>query len=560
MPKSRRQQATLTFPVRGLHEAASFSTQPPGTFAAGVNVCGYEPKTGRNRGGSRPGTSKFCPQRIEGMNPIQEVTHVVGLADPGVLLLEDDTGAILLEDGTAIDLGGFQAGNTGELHNTVIAVAQGYVSKVTSTASERVPTGQTTAPLDGSAYTVFSSQFEFGLYFVDGTNYRYYDLALDEIVDWEATVAAGLTPASDSGGVQAGLTAAGTMPRENGKAASLMCVWHGRIVLAIGTNWYMSALGNPFDWEYFPAVADLVTRATSGDTADAGKSGDWLTALIPFSDDVLIIGGQTSIERMSGDPADGGRRDEITHITGIARGRAWCQSPEGIIYFFGSRGGVYRLSPGGGIPQRLTAETIDQRLSNLDVDANVFRLVWNDRRQGVEVFITPKDATATTHYFWCVRNQAWYAVEYSDVSHNPMTLHLLGGYSESERAILIGSFDGYVRKLDINAVDDDGEPIVTYVYLGPFQNTTLCEMSATFGKDSGNVRWSLHQANSAEEALTAEPEDVGYFSAGQNFSEWPRRYFNDGYIQLSSSEPWQFDNMILTLEPGSDNRRRINAH
>lgn len=100
----------------------------------------------------------------------------------------------------------------------------------------------------------------------------------------------------------------------------LVCRYLDRIVLAgaeIAPHvWYMSRQGNPNDWDYSQTDSQ---RAVAGTSSEAGVPGDPLTALVPHSDDYLVMGCRNSLWRMRGDPAYGGSLG------------AWVNSPRLII-------------------------------------------------------------------------------------------------------------------------------------------------------------------------------------------------------------------------------------
>ena len=632
-------QRPIDFPFHGLVETLAVARQPQGTSPSCLNVVAFDPATGRNRGASRGGIRRFCPDQlfmtplavVPVPAPIQDLNHVSSPADPGSLLLEKltseddigvDGGFILLEDLTladiqvtdpdadgTIDIGGFQAGNQGARQTVILAVADGYVYKVNETEATLVD-GQTTRPLSQNAYTIFSVQFEDRLFFVDGEHYVYYDIGLDSMFDWEPVIltassaspvvittqkehgyVTGDTVIIDSvrgndaangtwtitrltdttfslnssvgtgSGTGGSASSNGPLPRDaGGNACTLICLWHGRIVLSglklDPTNYFALAVDDPFNANYSPDT-ETVTQAVAGNTADAGKAADIITALIPYSDDVLLLGGSHTLERMSGDPADGGRRDHITEITGIAFGQAWTKTPDGTTYFMGSRGGVYQMPSGGGIPQNITLNTINERMADLDMDANAFRMAWDDRGKGVEVLVTAKDGSASTHYFYDVRNQAWWPFSFSNADQNPLTCHLLEGVTVSGRSILLGSFDGWIRMFDHDALTDDGETINSSVLIGPLNNTLIVEWMATLGQTSGQVNWELLDGNSAEEALASNPVAFGTFRGGRNRSQYPRRYLNSGWLRLTADNPWALEELISLVEPQSETRNRI---
>ena len=66
----QEQFVDLQFPFSGLDVTHEYELQPDGSSANAVNVVVFEPKTGRGRGGSRPGLSKFNDQLVYlGLSP-----------------------------------------------------------------------------------------------------------------------------------------------------------------------------------------------------------------------------------------------------------------------------------------------------------------------------------------------------------------------------------------------------------------------------------------------------------------------------------------------------------
>lgn len=527
------------FPFRGLDESRAYAAQQGSqggenyTTALAQNVCGYDPRTGRNRGSSVGGLAKWSTAQVNGSAEIQDLTQVVGTVEPGILLQESGD-ALLQEDGASfIDLEISNASDIGERLVTVVATAGGTVKTMTTTAANAITSGS--AALSTSNLVIFSAQFGEDLYFCDGTNYKIFDVSANEIVAWTAT--------------------AGTLPVDaNSNVAIGIERWNQRMVLFGVTGdsrtLYFSAVDDPLDHDYAP---DAITTSM----AVALVNDDIVTAFIPYTNDVGLIGGDHTIYRMTGDPADGGRRDLVSDSVGIAFGRAWCKSPEGTVYFVGSRGGIYRIDPTSGIPQRLTAKTIDERLADVNMDTNIFRLVWDDRHICVRIFITPKDGSATTNYVWDVRNEAWWPRVFENDDHNPRTVLLLSGYSTDYRSVLLGCQDGYIRMFDPDATTDDGSPIESFVFLGPWTNTMMLEFQATLGNGSGNLTWSIHEADNLEDALAAPACATGKWRAGRNRSQWPRRFLRSGYLKLSSTENWALERVVAAVDVGSAQRGRI---
>jgi hypothetical protein len=617
-------QIEISFPFKGLDESNAFARQRGGqsayTTASCLNVIGFDPTTGRNRGAARGGTGKYCPDRIDGSSAGQCLAHVTGAPE----IANRVTGASsspaselrLTAGGVARDLGPNTPLPVGDRTLTIVGVAGGDAAAISTSGVTAITNG--TAAFSTVPKVIFAEPFFNDIYFCDGANYKYFDVSANLMAPWEATEGTmpaqesevgtiiGATNASpivvtitahgyetDDQALIAGVlgntaangnwtitvltadtfsltgstgngayTSGGTcVIRRIGSRCSLIAVWGGRIVLSgLGTdpnNIFMSAVGDPFDWDYAPDVQTVQQAVAGNVTSGYGKNIDIVTALIPYTDDILIIGGSHSIRKFLGNPAEGGINASVTDITGIAPGAAWCQSPEGVIYFFGSRGGVYKIEPEGGVPSRITALTIDERLADINLDTSIVTLLWDDRAIAVRVYITPTDGSETTHYVWDVRNEAWWPFAYLNDLRNPLAIHLLSGGSAAQRSILEYGQDGYVRKVDVDAVSDDGEPIESYVYLGPFSQMMLTEIDATLSEHSNNVTWSVCSSSSLEKALEIKPRVSGRFKSGRNPSQWPRTFIEEGYLRLSATGAWAMERLRAGMDQVNETTRRV---
>lgn len=419
-----------------------------------------------------------------------------------------------------------------------LAVAGGTLKRFTTSAVTSVTGGAsfaTTAPM------IFSAQNGQDMYYADGLAYKFYDSESDSVGTWTPT--------------------AGTLPTDSrGNAARLICTWRGRTVLsglpADPQNWFMSAVDDPLDWDYAPST-EVATQAVAGNNSEAGYVGDIVNTMIPWSDDVLIFGGDHSIWQMNGDPMDGGQIDRISDTIGMTWGRPWAKDPNGTIYFMGSRGGVYKMNPNGQ-PQKMTTSSIDERLAEIDFSAYAVRMAWDDRQQGLNVWVSPTDATLTaTHFFYDARSNAWWPESYGDVDYNPMAVAVLDGDSVDDRVVLLGGRDGYIRKIDVDATTDDGTTISSYVYLGPLSNVLLKELQATLATGSGAVTWSTHVGETAQVAIAASAGATGSLVAGRNRSAYPRRYGHAVYLKLTSSAAWALEQLLIRMDLGTLQRQRI---
>jgi hypothetical protein len=273
----------------------------------------------------------------------------------------------------------------------LLAVSNGKIKRVDSINGIQSPVAAGTLPqpeLDPDAPYVDSAILFGKVYFADGINYRVYDPRNDIVTSWDAQDA-------------------GSLPNR----CKLLANWRGRAVLARGAddphNWHMSEQGAPNNWDNFPPVS-TATQAISGNNARAGLCPDLVNSLIPYNDDLLLFGCDSSLWMMRGDPMAGGVFDLVSDVTGVAFGRSWAKDPEGNLYFFGSRGGVYIMRPGG-IPASMTQATIERRLTEVDLGQFYVEMFWNTYDDGLHLFLMPftDTATHTKHFFWERRTGAW---------------------------------------------------------------------------------------------------------------------------------------------------------
>lgn len=390
------------------------------------------------------------------------------------------------------------------------------------------------------------------MFFADGTNWVYFNPHTSEVLEWRAE--------------------AGELPvDEEDNAPRLICTWRGRIVLSgillDQANWFMSAVGNPFDFDYAGETIDgqlsiTPTMAVAGDSAPCGLIGDLVTTLIPFSDDILITGCDSSIYMMRGDPADGGQIDLVTKSIGMAWGLPWCQDPFGNIYFFSNKMGIYVFVPGQQ-PQRISQQ-IEPLIKDVDSGNNAISMIWDDKFQGLNIWVTPLDEPQEcVHLFYEQRNGSWFTQTFADNNMNPLCCCTFDGNLPGDRVALLGSFDGYIRFLDPNATKDDHVPIQSEVVIGPIltddgEDVLVKDLIAVMGETSNDVTYEIYTGTTAEEALASDPIQTGTFTAGRNFPAFIRRSGHALYVRISGTMPWAMESLMARLQAQGKVRQRTN--
>lgn len=513
----------LHFPFAGLDVSQGVGKQPnrpsaqgkyARTSAAAQNVRAYD-VDGRARGGSRSGLVKYISNR-----PANRLYATQFL---GKLVITGSSPVQPSQSGRQVLLVAVSAGN-------VYYLNAGETTWTTATNN----TGET--PALNATGLVRAAAYGDKLYFVDGTNYCYFDGTTGTVEAWTAS--------------------AGSMPVDgSGNKARHICLWRGRIVLSgllLNPNQlFASKVGDPRDFNYAPATPVPADSAWSSSTGPQGNLGDVITTLIPYTDDLLVIGMDSSMAIFRGDPMAGGSIDNVTTTIGMAWGEPWCMDPTGRIFFFSNRTGIFTFVPGQ-LPQRIS-QPVDSLLLSINTGEYGVRMMWNDRFKGMHVFITLlAEQFATTHYFWEQQADAWWQDVYDNTNHNPLCCVVFDGNDANDRVALIGSWDGYIRSVSSTTTDDDGTPISSRVMIGPFLTqfsdaVMLKEIQAVMAADSGDVTYAVYTANTAEEALDATPYPTGTFGVGRSFTKLVQQSANAAYIELTSVAEWAMESIRCML-------------
>ena len=300
--------------------------------------------------------------------------------------------------------------------------------------------------------------------------------------------------------------------------------------------------------------------------SDAGKMQDIINCIMPWERDYIVFGMDHSLAQLTGNPAAGGRFDNISSVTGAAWGRPFSMHPDKRLWFVGSRGGLYRLAVGARDPERVSSTSVDERLADTNMSETVVEMQWDDRMQGFLIIFTPLDqTTAATHYFFDTRNMAWFPWKFTTASHNPKCLHQMDGDAPADRVLLMGSWGGYVRAVDYDTDDDDGVAINSYVMIGPLQTEEmvpllLVGLTAVLDDAASDVTFSVHAGDSAEEALAAAAVYSGTFGAGKN--RWSRRRVSGHslYVKLTNStddQTWALESLQAAVDKTSQQFARM---
>lgn len=521
----------LHFPRGGIDLSQPFGRQPNRPDASGlyvrttpraINVRGYEPISNRTRGGSRNGIRKYVNAQVTGQEFIIQHLNSIATVNRGLSM---------------------QASQNGRVVSTVVVV-EGQVYRLLPGATSFVPAVNATSPFENPPLNysglIRSAANNQKLWFADGNNSVVYDPAINTLKTWTAS--------------------AGVLPTDSdGNLPTLIANWRGSIWLSglpkDPQNLFGSKVGDATNWEYFPLSPGPADAIAGNFPTSFGLIGDVITSLIPFNDDTMVIGCDSEIHILRGDPRAGGQNDLVTTAIGMAVGLPWCQDPTGLIYFFSNRCGVFSMDPRTNQQPQRVSNGIENELQAIDTGANGVCMGWDDKYQGLYLWISPLAAPGEGHnYYYDQRNQAWFRDKFANPKHNPLVAVTFDGNRPSDRVLLIGSWDGYVRALDPTSTDDDGVPIASEVWIGPLltkdlDDVTLKALQAVLGSGSGTVTYRIHTGATAEEALNSVAVDTGTWDPSRNLSSRVKWSDHAIYIVVASSVAWSVESIraITTL-------------
>lgn len=345
----------------------------------------------------------------------------------------------------------------------------------------------------------------------------------------------------------------------------LVCRYRDRMVVGAQPTaphlWYMSRLGDPNDWDY--SQTD-VSRAVSGQNAEAGQIGEPLTAMIPHSDDYLVFGCANSLWILRGDPAMSGMIDCLSHQIGIVDKEAWCRGPASELIFL-SRDGLYMLSPGAtSYPESISREKIPNELLELDSQVYTVSLAYDTRDRGVHIFITSVETQTHVHYWFDWEFKSFWPVTLQS-AHEPTALFNFRSQIAADSAVLAGGRDGHLRRFQRSAeTDDGGNEIESYVFYGPlraggddYTEGLITELIGAVGLGSGKVDWSVMTATTHEAVLTAAAGSTGTWEAGLNAKRRPRDRGGSILLKVENGEPnraWAMERIGAVLKRAGKQR------
>lgn len=303
----------------------------------------------------------------------------------------------------------------------------------------------------------------------------------------------------------------GTLP-DGG--SNIGCLCFGRIFLNSMLNphqWFCSRVFDPLDWD--SASLDVAAPTTS-QNAKAGEVGDVIVAMIPYKDHYLVWGCANEMWLLQSDPLMGGVNRCLSKTTGIFSPTAYCWDDKNNLYFLGSDG-IYSLSAEAIInaqpPENITKQRIPKLITSLGLNRRTDRVAmgYDKQRYGIEVSVTQQDGQWKVCWWLDLRTGGVFPDKFPSLQ-SPASMFYFDSYKSTERGLLLGGYDGWIRKFDEAEKNDEGDnPIESHVCIGPFvadgepRNTVdIKEISLTTGETTDGVTVDIFRAKSADEVIT----------------------------------------------------------
>jgi hypothetical protein len=185
------------------------------------------------------------------------------------------------------------------------------------------------------------------------------------------------------------------------------------------------------------------------------------------------------------------------------------------------------------------------------------------------VFVTNKTTGASIHYWYdatSAEGGAFFPQQFPD-AQGPICAMVYDGDGPTDRFLMLGGRDGFIRSLNPNNRYDDGTPISSYVYLGPIRPGGVAQMARCTDLEfylgelpdsedasSWNVNYTMQSALTAHAAFKTPKWKVGgnFPVAGRQLHRRQRLLGAAFWLKLANANPgdfWTLEQVVATFEP-----------
>lgn len=336
---------------------------------------------------------------------------------------------------------------------------------------------------------------------------------------------------------------------------SMVARYQDRLVVAgmqsEPNNWAMSRQGDAFDFEYTDAD---VGAAVKGALQPAGKIYEPITALMPYNDDNFFFGCRNSLWILRGNPAGGGKIDNVSYKIGVMSRNAWCHGPMGELVWI-SRDGMWSTNP---TCMECEPVQLSEKLPlefNLNPEMFDVSMAYDQQAEGIHVYLTPKSSSLPTyvrHWFLHWPTKSFWPVSFGQKGLNPVMCKTVVAPSPRDSGVLMASFGGHIYRHENLSTQDEwylgGESIDAYLEVGPlmlresgYYRGVLRSLEIVMADYSGSTTWTLYKADTAESvAKSTTAFRTGTFSSGRNTSIIPLMGGGAWRMRIAGTGKWAF--------------------
>jgi len=256
-------------------------------------------------------------------------------------------------------------------------------------------------------------------------------------------------------------------------------------------QWYSTRQNNPFDFLYAQNDAG---SAVAGNNTDVGECGDIVVDAVSYSDDYMVFGCASTLYVMLGNPCAGGRLD-LLRTTGLLAPRAWTWNNDQTLYIL-TQEGMLAIPKGFGQPENVLGERYPDFIEDLAYDPLVHRITmaYDPKAKGIIISRVTIADGVNVCWFYDERSGGLFKESYP-IECSSFALWDFVADAPEDRALLIASQDGFIRRWDkATKSDDAGESgntaIDAYIGFGPIPTSNgtrrygrLTDVTAVTGGD-----------------------------------------------------------------------------
>lgn len=333
---------------------------------------------------------------------------------------------------------------------------------------------------------------------------------------------------------------------------------------------YLSKAGDPENYAYVSTMAAVEPGGAFVfnplTTSGASSLADAVTAVIPYTHDWTVFAGYRSTTILRGDPTTNGRLDQLSPDIGIIDKFAYCFTPEQVLLGM-STNGLYLFPPiPNSAPEPLSRRRVPAELLDINTALYDVQLNFDIKNHGVNIFVSPKTAGATTHWWFDWGSRAFWKETYYP-NHDPTASCVHTMDQDGTPTVLLGCRDGYIRRFVPTLGVDDDQSMPSTATLGPFGGTSLQfmlhQILMEMASQSGLIIVDVLAGDTPEKAKNSEP--VYTFSIGGGgdiFAPAPENCRIRGgafFLRLTNQTlyAWAMESLVLNLEAVSKRRKSV---